>query len=393
MKDRRKDLFRRVLWIALAVLGVAGLLAAIWPRQNGEPLQSSLAAAAAAPDLSGFARAYRPIQLSFPADFGPHPEFQTEWWYYTGNLETPDGRHFGYQLTFFRRSLQPPAQAAQRSSDWAAEQVYMAHFSLTDVTGGRYQSFQRLERGAAGLSGAQAAPYQVWLDNWSVEETAPRVYHLKANQDKLSIDLQLTDSKGPVLQGDQGYSRKGSLPGQASYYYSQTRLISQGTIQTEAGRYAVSGLSWMDHEFSTSYLSKDQTGWDWFAIQLDDGSEIMLFHLRKADGSLDPVSSGTLIAPDGSTRALAQADFQISVEATWKSPHTQAAYPGRWTVKIPSAGVSLEIEPYLADQEFRGSYAYWEGAVRIRGSRSGKAVQGSGYVELTGYAGTMGGQF
>jgi predicted secreted hydrolase len=379
-------IFVGLLTISLLIVLVAVLL------RHGEPeVQAQLVAIE--DEATGFARAKGPRPLQFPADHGPHPDYQTEWWYYTGNLENSDGRHFGYQLTFFRRALVPPAQRQDRSSNWATDQVYMAHFALTDVAGRRHQAFERFARGAAGLASAEAAPYRVWLEDWSVEEVEPNVVHLCAAQEDLALDLLLIDGKGPVLQGDGGYSQKGPEPGNASYYYSQTRLETWGTVQVGDTLYQMDGLSWMDHEFSTSALGPDQVGWDWFALQLDDDSELMVFQIRKADGSVDPFSSGTLVALDGSTRHLSHEDFEIGVGATWRSPRSGATYPARWTVEVPAADLTLEIEPYLADQELNVSYTYWEGAVRISGEQAGSAISGSGYVEMTGYAGSMQGQF
>jgi predicted secreted hydrolase len=212
-------------------------------------------------------------------------------------------------------------------------------------------------------------------------------------QEGLALDLVLVDSKGPILQGDRGYSPKGPQPGNASYYYSLTRLETTGTVQVGETFYPVNGLSWMDHEWSTSALAVDQVGWDWFSFQMDDGSELMVFQIRKEDGSIDLFSSGTFVAPDGSTRHLGHDEFEVQVEDTWRSPHTGATYPARWTLSVPAADLLLEIEPYLADQELTLSYAYWEGAVRVEGRRAGQAVSGNGYVEMTGYAGSMQGQF
>jgi predicted secreted hydrolase len=342
---------------------------------------------------TGYLRVTGPANLEFPADHGPHLNYQTEWWYYTGNLVADGGRHFGYQLTFFRRALAPPTQRTERESTWATDQVYMAHLALTDVAGRRYRAFERFARGAAGLAGAQAAPYTVWLEDWQVEEVKPGVTRLRAAQEDLALDLLLTDHKGPILQGDRGYSPKGPQPGSASYYYSLTRLETSGTVQVRETSYLVSGLSWMDHEWSTSSLAADQVGWDWFSIQMDDGSELMVFQLRKEDGSIDPFSSGTFIAPDGSARHLGRNDFGIRVEDTWLSPHTEVTYPARWTVTVYAEDLVLKIKPYLADQELTVSYAYWEGAVRVEGERAGQAVRGNGYVELTGYAGSMQDQF
>ncbi|NIO72706.1 MAG: carotenoid 1,2-hydratase [Anaerolineae bacterium] len=377
--------------IGLLTISLLLALSAILLRRDEPEVRAQLVAMA--DEAAGFARAEGPRPLEFPADHGPHPDYQTEWWYYTGNLETSDGRHFGYQLTFFRRALVPPAQRQDRPSNWAADQVYMAHFALTDVAGRRYQALERFARGAAGLAGAQGTPYRVWLEDWSIEEVEPNVVRLRARQDDLAIDLLLIDRKGPLLQGDGGYSQKGPEPGNASYYYSLTRLDSSGTVQVGDALYQVDGLSWMDHEFSTSALAPDQVGWDWFALQLDDGSELMVFQIRRTDGSVDPFSSGTLVAPDGSTRHLSRDDFDIRVGDTWRSPHSGATYSAQWTVTVPVADLTLEIEPYLADQELNVSYAYWEGAVRISGEQAGSAISGSGYVEMTGYASSMQGQF
>jgi predicted secreted hydrolase len=348
---------------------------------------------AEASNATGFARVEGARPLDFPGDHGPHDDYQTEWWYYTGNLQTSDGRHFGYQLTFFRRALVPPAQRQARTSDWATDQVYMAHLALTDVADKQSKSFERFSRGAAGLAGAQAEPFDVWLEDWNVELVEPNAYRLRASQAGLSLDLLLTDLKGPILQGDHGYSQKGTEPGNASYYYSLTRLSTSGTVRVGDVDYQVNGLSWMDHEWSTSYLTGNQVGWDWFALQLDDGNDLMLFQIRRADGSIDPFASGTLIAPDGTTRRLSQDDFQIRVTATWRSPHSGATYPAAWTVKVPSADLTLDIRPYLADQELNLSFTYWEGAAHFSGEYARHTVSGSGYIEMTGYAGSMNGQF
>lgn len=390
---------KRIWIVGIFLLAVILVIAGISVRGEGKPVQAQLVSAAAPADTSGFARADGPRLLAFPADYGPHPDFQTEWWYYTGNLEAEGGRHFGYQLTFFRRALLPPTNHPQRLSDWGSSQVYMAHFAMTDVSAGRYQAFERLQRGAAGLAGAQAVPFQVWLEDWSVVETAPNVYHLHAAQDNLQLDLTLTDVGGPVLQGEQGYSQKGPQPGQASYYYSLPHLASDGTVQVGQSTHIVVGLSWMDHEFSTSALSAGQVGWDWFSIQLEDGSELMVFQIRRQDGavgynsSIDPYSSGTWIAPDGSTLHLEKSDFEIQVKDTWKSPTSGAVYPSRWTLRVPELALELELRPLIPDQELDLTYQYWEGAVDITGLQAGNRVSGVGYVELTGYGRSMAGEF
>jgi predicted secreted hydrolase len=385
----------KVTVIIITVVVILGLsLGAILLRTPASPSSAQARIAGLLqPRMGGFERVYEPRPLVFPADHGAHPEFQTEWWYYTGNLEASGGQHFGFELTFFRRALQPPDQHQVRSSSWATEQVYMAHFAITDASGQKFQAFERLERGAAGLAGAQGEPVlRVWLDNWSVEQVGPKDYHLQAAGNGLSTDLKLTDVKGPILQGDHGYSQKGSEPGNASYYYSQTRLDSSGTLSVDGKEYTVTGLSWMDHEFSTSALAPQLVGWDWFALQLSNGDELMMYNLRNQDGSVDPFSSGTMVAPDGSTRRLAHSNFTITPTGSWRSPHSGAVYPSGWAVEIPGTGVRLTLLPYLADQELDLSFIYWEGAVKVTGSWSGATITGSGYVELTGYTRTMQGQ-
>jgi len=381
-----------VLLIAVLALVLAGCAP--------PPLAASVVAQAAPADSSGFARAEGPRPITFPADHGPHDDYQTEWWYFTGNLTADTGEHFGYQLTFFRRALQPPAGRAARSSAWATEQVYLAHFALTDVAGRKHYAFEKLARGAAGLAGAQAQPFRVWLDDWSVAAQeggnlsdigAPN--RLVASDGDVALDLILRNRKPPVLQGEDGYSRKGPEPGNASYYYSLTRMDAGGQVTVGGKTYAVDGLGWMDHEFSTSALGPEQVGWDWFSLQLDDGSELMAFQLRRADGSADDFSSGTVVAPDGSSRTLGPGDFTIAPTGEWRSPRTGGVYPSGWRVTVPSAGLDLTVAPYLDDQEMLLSFTYWEGAASVEGTAGGQPVTGDGYVELTGYAGSMQGQF
>jgi len=377
-----------------AVIGIVAILAGVvWlviPRGN----TAQPAGLDSLPIIEGdYRRANQDDRLEFPEAFGPQPDFQTEWWYYTGNLQAADGRHFGYQLTFFRRSIVSPGQGSVRVSSWATEQVYMAHFTLTDTGGQRFQYFERFSRGAAGLAGASIEDgFEVWLENWNVRETAPGVYALHAAQEDIALDLTLTDRKGPVLQGINGYSQKGSDPGNASLYFSQTRLDSEGSVTVSGGTYEVSGSSWMDREISTSALSEGEVGWDWFALQLSDGSDLMLYQIRRANGSISEFSSGLLVRPDGTTQLLTRDDVTLEVQDTWRSPHSGGEYPAGWQVRIASQGIDLRVQPVLADQELSVSVVYWEGAVQVSGSVGGAAVDGRGYVELTGYAGSLGGK-
>lgn len=379
----------RVLLMLLIILIITAL--AFWPH----PEEQSQAPLSGLPVAKGnFQKADGSYKLEFPRDYGPHNDYQSEWWYYTGNLQSADGRQYGFELTFFRQAIQGPDLRTPRPSDWATEQVYMAHFTLTDVSAGKFNYFERFSRGAGGLAGATVEPaYSVWLESWSVQATGKDTYELKADAGSIALDLALKDGKGPVLQGWNGLSTKGPEPGNASYYSSQTRLVTGGIVRVDGATVQVQGLSWMDHEFSTSALGSDLVGWDWFALQLSDGSELMLYNLRHKDGSIDPYSNGTLIRKDGSTKTLKREDFQITSIGTWKSPHSGATYPAAWMIEVPSEGVRLEVKPKLADQELRVSFTYWEGAVLINGTKGGQPVTGSGYVELTGYAKSMQGQF
>jgi len=383
---------KRLFWVTGSVLAIVSLFWVATSLVDSDEPEVRAHLVAQVEPVSGFTRAMGPQELVFPEDHGAHTDFQTEWWYYTGNLDTVDGRHFGYQFTIFRSALVPPEDRQQRSSSWATDQVYMAHFALTDVDAGRFRYFDRFSRGAAGLAGVQASPYQVWLEDWSVEELEPGVYHLRAAQDDVAIDLRLNDLKGPILQGDRGYSQKGPEPGNASYYYSLTRLESSGTVRVSETTYQVDGLSWMDHEFSTSALGSELVGWDWFSIQLDDGSELMVYQLRREDGTVDPFSGGTYVDAAGNTTRLGHHDFVVKVNDTWHSPHSGATYPAQWTITVPSKDLILEVTPYLADQELDASFIYWEGAVKIVGEHAANGVSGNGYVELTGYAQSMQGQ-
>jgi predicted secreted hydrolase len=417
-----------------AVAGLAGLLAlAAWrlgsaaaPPGGAVAASWQVAAALSAPAAGGFARALAPRPFSFPADHGPHPGFRTEWWYYTGNLWARDGRRFGFQLTFFRVGLAPPetatatglpARGPARTSSWATREVYFAHFAITDVAARRFTASEHWERGAAGLAGARAEPFRVWVGDWSATEAATGAapgapagaatgnagdtagatatgtppMHLSARAGAQALDLLLTGALPPVLEGDHGLSAKGAEPGNASYYYSLPRLTATGTLRLGGGEtIAVHGSAWMDREWSTSSLDAGETGWDWFALQLDDGWELMLYRLRRRAGAglVDPASRATLIAPDGHATVLPPAAWRLAATAFWTSPATGIRYPSAWSLSLPAAGpplLSLTAQPVLPDQELALSFRYWEGAVDLRGTHAGRPVAGHGYVELTGY--------
>jgi predicted secreted hydrolase len=335
-----------------------------------------------------FARVLDAPTLEFPRDHGPHYDHQTEWWYYTGHLEAADGRRFGYQLTFFRRGLSPGPPPD--GPGLATNQFHFAHFAVTDVGAGRYRFSERSSRGAAALAGAHGTPFRVWLDGWEARATDAkgREQQLTAMDGGIGLELQLRARKPLVAHGDGGLSPKSMSPGNASVYLSYTRLETQGTLDLDGETLAVTGESWFDHEWSTSALGQGAVGWDWFSLQLDDGRELMLFQIRRGDGGVEPVSAGTLVQPDGSPRRLARDAFAVEVLEHWQSPHTGARYPSAWRVQVPSAGLDLRIHPVLRDQELRASFEYWEGAVDVTGTATGR-----GYVELTGYATSLAGVF
>ena len=378
-------MFRGLVFVATGLALLGGLYVLSVPR-HPETIQASLSVGQVlGGDAAGFARALAPRVLSFPRDHGPHPEYRSEWWYYTGNVQTVSGRHFGFQLTFFRSGL--VAQMAARESAWATPEVYMAHLALTDVETGRFYAFERFSRASLGLAGARAQPFQVWVEDWSAraQNLDGLPMRLQAEQGEISIELQLHSAKPVVLHGDRGLSQKGPEVGNASYYYSLTRMPTQGTIRVADKTFQVSGTSWMDREWSTSVLGKEYRGWDWFGLQLSNGSDLMFFQLRRADGQPDGFSSGTLVRPNGETLRLEQTDVRIEVDAYWRSPHSGGRYPARWRFQIPAERLVFELRPYVADQELPLSIRYWEGAVMIHGQADGRPLRGHGYVELTGY--------
>jgi predicted secreted hydrolase len=344
--------------------------------------QSVAEALGAEGDAQGYARAFATRRFVFPADHGAHPDFRNEWWYFTGNLATPEGRRFGYQLTLFRIALVP--ERIPSTSAWRSRQVYMGHFALSDLDRGGFHAFERFARGGGLVAGARNPPLQVWLDHWSVsaEQESGFPLRLQAAQEGVAIDLTLTPHKPPVLNGEAGLSRKSDEPGNASYYYSMTRLHSVGSVTIGGATHPVSGSSWLDREWSTSALAEDQEGWDWFAIQLDDGRDLMLYRLRRKDGSIDPASAGTLVLADGGAVHLDHDDLELQVLEHWTSPDTGVRYPARWRLRVPGQGIELLVEPLLANQELNVTVRYWEGAVQVTGSRG---LSGQGYMELAGY--------
>ncbi len=390
--------------------GIAGV--AVWAIACGGPPPAP-AGGGSAVGPADFAQALAPLAFTFPRDHGPHPLFRQEWWYVTGNLDATTGERFGFELTFFRFALAPAAApeavraaptgvaSSPQPSAWRTRQIYMAHFAVTDVAAGRFRFAQKLSRDALGLAGAQSAPLRVWIDDWSLEEaaagaagataaasataTSAATWRLHAAQPSYEIELALEALTPPVLNGVAGLSRKSAEPGDASYYYSIPRLAVQGRLIREGHPVGVQGLAWCDREWGSGGLSAHEAGWDWFALQLSDGATLMFYALRNRDGTRDPHSAGTWVDPSGAARALADREVAIDLADHWSNAQG-TRYPASWRIRVPDLALEVRVRPVLADQEFRSTPTYWEGAVDVSGTRAGTSIAGRGYVELVGYA-------
>jgi predicted secreted hydrolase len=325
-------------------------------------------------------------QYAFPRDHASHEPYKIEWWYYTGNLESSDGRPFGFQLTFFRTGVEFKPENPSR---WAVRDLYMAQFAISDLSKGAFHSYDRLNRAGVGWAGADTASYHVWNEDWDARlEGTDHV--LKARDGDLAVDLRLRPQKPVVIHGENGISQKGPGVGNASHYYSISRLLAEGVITAGGQRFAVRGLSWMDHEFGTSMLEPGEVGWDWFSIQLDDGRDVMIFQIRHADGSIDPHSSGTIIDASGRATHIPFGQFSLTPGQRWHSAASGASYPIDWVLEVPAYDLHLLIDARAPDQELRtadsAGITYWEGSVAVSPGAGGANARGLGYLEMTGYA-------
>lgn len=356
-------------------------------------LCAALAAAATSAQAPVWREARAGYAYAFPRDHAAHPEFRIEWWYYTGNLDAADGRRFGYQVTFFRVGVD---RAPTNPSRWAVRDIYMTHVAVSDPAGRRYRFTERLNRAGPGLAGAATDRYRVWNDDWLATREGDGQHVIRLIEHGLGVDLRLDETRRPTINGLGGISQKGRDAGNASHYYSLTRMPTSGALVIDGERIEVTGLSWMDREFGTSFLEPEQQGWDWFAMQFTDGSDLMIYQLRRRDGSRDSHSSGMLTRGDGRVTHLDSSAFTLTATgATFRSPTSGATYPIGWRLDVPAEGLSLTVSTPLAAQELDFSaatgVAYWEGLIDVTGSRQdGRAVSGRGYLEMTGYAGSMG---
>lgn len=333
-------------------------------------------------------------QFHFPFDHGSHDDFQTEWWYYTGHLRDGKGRTFGYQVTFFRRAVTPNG-AARNPSRWTVQHIYFAHFALTDEGKGAFRFAEKISRAGIGKAGARTGTLDVWIDDWSSRADGD-LQVIQARDDEVALTLKLSPEKLPVIHGADGVSRKGATAAEASHYYSSSRMHTEGTLTIRGAAIPVTGQSWMDHEFGSNQLGKTQIGWDWFSLQLADRSELMVYQIRRQDGSVEAASGGTWISPDGTSRHLTKESIQVDILDRWKSPRSGGVYPARWRLTVAPLGLSVEIRPTIPDQELlthaSTQVTYWEGSITVQGEREGKPISGVGYAELTGYATSLRGR-
>lgn len=373
--------------LTLAIVALLGFIIAGRALERGDAAGSGVAALLTETNPpAGFAYAREPRMFVFPRDHGEHPDFRSEWWYFTGNLQDGE-RAFGFQLTVFRFALRPAGGNRGSTSPWRSNQVYLAHFAVSDIGNDMFYSAERRARPALDQAGVSVDPTAVWLHDWRMERDhgAAETWHLRAARESAAINLTLRAERAIVAQGDRGLSHKSATPGNASYYYSIPRFTAQGTVEVGDQTHTVHGTAWFDHEWSTSALAADQIGWDWFSLQLDDGRDLMFYQLRDVRGRADPASHGILINPDGSSTTLTRAQISLSVLDYWRSPASGARYPAAWRIRIPDHKLDLHVRPRMAAQEWHANFTYWEGAVTATGTAHDAAVAGMGYVELVGY--------
>jgi predicted secreted hydrolase len=337
--------------------------------------------------VSSFRPALPGYEYRFPRDLYSHDDFRIEWWYYTGHLEDAAGRSFGYQLTFFRVALDGKGKV-NNPSQWKIGHIYFAHMTLSDIENEKFYFFERINRAGLGQAGAESDQLKVWNEDWSLTQNG-KAHHLKAREGEVAFDLKLTPSKPIVFQGRDGVIQMGEAAGNAWQYFSFTRMRTEGQVILKGKTYRVKGLSWMDHEFSSSQLNKEQIGWDWFSVQLDNDTELMLYQIRKKNGAIEKNSSGTWVDAGGRGTHLVFSEYFIQPEGQWVSQQSGTTYPATWTLEVPKHGIRLKVTPEMANQELHNlrsiSTSYWEGSVKVSGTVKGQPVTGKGYVELVGY--------
>jgi predicted secreted hydrolase len=323
--------------------------------------------------MSPYREALPGYLYQFPRDHFEHQDFRTEWWYYTGNVTDLAGERYGFELVFFRQGENRQNRETESKSAWAVHDVYLAHAALTDAKGKEFWYEERLNRAGPGVAGASFDKQRIWNGNWQSDWNGEN-QTLDAVTEHFKFHLQLKPEKPFVIQGENGVSQKGEGEGRASHYVSFPLLQATGNINGKP----VTGRAWMDHEWFTEQLAPDQIGWDWFSIQLDNNTELMLFELRRRDGSIDKHSSGTYIDDKGKARHLRSQDFKLTPMSYWEN------YPVQWRIELPSLHIDIESKAVLKNQELKGPPSYWEGAIDYKGTQTGV-----GYIEMTGYKGPV----
>jgi predicted secreted hydrolase len=328
-------------------------------------------------------------QFVFPRDHHTHPEFKTEWWYFTGNLRDESGRRFGYQLTFFRQGIRPPSLRGNTTSRFICDEFKFAHFALSDPSGERFRFVQKTSRGAFGEAGFSDVDRLAWIDDWELRQSGEGMRFNAINAD-VALSLEVKPQKPWVIHGHDGVSQKAAGEGRATHYYSGTRLATDGELTIDGIKAAVRGSSWFDQEWGSNQLTPEQIGWNWFALQFDDGTELMLYQMRLKAGEVDATSSGTFIDRDGSTRHLGSGDYKVVPKRWWTSKATGGRYPIGWEIEVPSLELKCAVSTPMEKQELEiAPIAYWEGMIDAEGTRAGRVLKGEGYLELTGYAGAL----
>ena len=384
---RKKILLSVVVILSLMSISINGLNCSNSDNTYNEESINVITAMSGAAG-PGYDVANKPIVFSFPQDHGAHESFKNEWWYFTGNLYDDTGRRFGYQLTFFRIALSP--QEISRSSNWATSQAYMAHLAISDVENRKFHAFEKINRESMGLAGFDEDIFRVNVENWYIAAQDDGTFPWRLYGVKEGIELSLTvePSKEIILQGENGLSRKSLDGNNASYYYSITRLTTEGYIEINGTMYNVRGLSWLDREWSTSTLSEEQSGWDWFSLQFDNDTDLMYFQLRNKDGSVYPYNEGMIVNPDSSTIRLKTGDVKLKIRRYWQSP-LGGDYPVEWEAEIIPLGRTVILKAVFPEQELALSTRYWEGSINIYDMEDPTSIIGQGYMELTGYAETF----
>ena len=374
---------RQALWMAALPLMLLATGCSPPPLETGatQSLSRTLSTAAA----EGFDPITQPLNIEFPRDHGAHPRQRIEWWYVTTRVQNTEGRRFGTQLALFRYGLRPENEASRE--DWQGHQIYMAHLAITDIDGRRFLSDEQTARGAAGLAGARESPFRVWLGECALasqRSSAMLPLDLACAAPGFGYRWQLSGDHRPVLHGNRGYSLKSDVSGSASAYYSYPALDVEGQLWIGSERFEAQGQAWYDHEWTTGVLAADQAGWDWFSLRLSDGNALMLFNIRRKDGSL-AARHGSLIGVDGNVRSISRDDLELEATATWTSPNSGVRWPTRWRLHSTVLDLELQIAPQVEDQELDGVIRYWEGAIDASGTHAGHAIHAEGYLELTGY--------